>query len=207
LHHVEQSVRRYLERELLPLLAESRCIGAQPVAIARVHLATNGIRIALHAAEESGNDLAMSIATAAGWLLAGVERRGWAEQLSAEHRQALATVIVGLYKSAGIDLVWQQIESQFSPPAAGFDFNLQGLVVLPDDTFESEVLYDLRNGEPIVPRVTAGLPRRTLPILARSQLLFCEAHVYWQRWVEVWQQDQTGRCHPGDGIVPVRVLM
>ena len=51
--------------------------------------------------------------------------------------------MMGLYKSAGVDLVRQQIEAQFPPPLPWYDVSAAGLVLWPDGDEDVEVLYDL----------------------------------------------------------------
>ena len=75
----------------------------------------------------------------------------------------LATAIIGLYKSAGVDLVRQQIEGQFTPPVPWYDVSTAGLVIWPDGEEDVEVLYDLDDSPWIAPQSVRGLARRLLP--------------------------------------------
>ena len=118
----------------------------------------------------------------------------------------LVTAILGLYKTAGIDLVRQQIESEFPPPVPWYDVSAEGLVLWPDDRRDVEVLYDLHESPWIAPRAIRGLSRRRLPTVERRRFLFAEVPLDWSRWVEVWNQDLAGQGHPRDPILPVCVL-
>jgi len=205
LRHIELAIRRYVERELLALLAESRCWQAPPVTLEGIHLGSNCVRIALRCPQLSQSSLQIALAARAGWLVAGVVDAGWSEKLPPHQRQVLATAIVGLYKSAGAELVRQQIEREL-PPAAPYDFTPEGLIVWPDGAFEVEVLYRLRNGPILSPQVVFGTLRRLMPTLEQPRLVFQEVPVLWRRWVEVWGQDPAATGHLDHKIVPVPVL-
>ncbi len=140
----------------------------------------------------------IAIEAESGWLLAGVADPGWIERLLPHQRQVLVTAIVGLYKSAGIDLVRQQIESEFPPPVPWYDVSAEGLVVWPDQEREVEVVYDLHEEQWLAPRAVRGLSRRRLPTIERERLVFSAVPVTWQRWVEAWNQDVAGQGHPRD---------
>ena len=150
--------------------------------------------------------LRIAIDAESGWLLAGVSSPGWAERLPPHQRQMLTTALLGLYKTAGVDLVRQQIESEFPPPVPQYDVSAEGLVLWPDEKEDVEVLYDLHEGPWIAPQSVRGLARRRLPTVERQRILFSEVPVAWQRWVEAWEQDLAGQGHPRDPVAPVRVL-
>jgi hypothetical protein len=205
LHHLELSLRRCVEREFLELLAESRCWQAPPVTLRGIQLSTNCVRLAFGCREMGDGTLVVEIDSQSGWLLAGASGRSWIERLPLPQRQVLTTAIMGLYKIAGIELVRQQIDAEFSPPP-WYDVSPQGLVIWPDDQREVEVRYDLHEGPWIAPQNVRGLSPRRLPTIERARLLFSEIPLTWDRWVEVWNQDVAGQGHPRDSILPVRVL-
>ena len=118
----------------------------------------------------------------------------------------LTTAHLGFTRRPGVDLVRQQIESEFPPPVPPYDVSAEGLVVWPDEKEDVEVLYDLHEGPWIAPQAVRGLARRRLPTVERQRILFSEVPVAWQRWVEAWNQDLAGQGHPRDPVAPVRVL-
>ncbi len=206
LHLVELSIRRFVEREFLELLQESKSWQAPTVTLEHIRLTTNSVQLSLAAAEMAGGPLHVAIDTQSGWLLAGTRGPAWIDRLTPQRRQVLVTAILGLYKAVGIDLVRQQIEAEFSPPAPCYGFSPAGLIVWPDERQDAEVLYDLREAPWVAPQVVRGLPRRRLPTIERGRLLFAAVPIAWDRWVEVWNADMAGQGHPRDAIVPVRVL-
>jgi hypothetical protein len=206
LHHVEQSIRRCVEREFLELLAESTCWNRTPVTLREVRLATNRVRLCFGCREIGEQPLTIEIDTQSGWLLAGASGPSWADHLAPSQRQVFVTALIGLFKIAGIELIRQQIESEFPAPPPWYDLSPAGLVLWPDDQREVEVLYDLHEGPWIAPLSVSGLSPRRLPTVERARLLLTETPVAWQRWLDVWEQDAAGHGHPRDPLVPVKVL-
>jgi hypothetical protein len=206
LRHIELLLRRFVEREFLELLAESKCWQAPPITLERIRLGTNVVQLSLACPQMAGGALQVVIDSQSGWLLAGAAGPSWIDRLLPHQRQVLVTAVLGLYKSAGIDLIRQQIESEFSPPMPWYDVVPQGLAVWPDDDRDVEVLYDLHETPWVAPQAVSGLSRRRLPTVERWRLVFAAAPIEWERWVEVWNEDIAGQGHPRDGIVAVRVL-
>ena len=128
----------------------------------------------------------MALESHGGWIVAGVTRRGWTERLSAAQCRVLVVALVGLYKSAGVDLVREQIAGVFRRPMAPYDLSPTGLLLWPEADGDVEVLYDLHNGEWIAPQSVRGLARKVLPTVERRQLVFRDVIVPWDKWVAAW---------------------
>ncbi len=156
LGRIELLLRRYVERELLELFAESRCWGQAPPQIEELLLGANSVRLSLRCDAAADAPLRIAIDAESGWLLAGVASAGWAGRLPLPQRLMLTTALLGLYKTAGIDLVRQQIESEFPPPLPPYDVSAAGLLLWPDEREDVEVLYDLHEGPWIAPQQRKG---------------------------------------------------
>jgi hypothetical protein len=72
--------------------------------------------------------------------------------------------------------------------------------------FQHEVVYDLHAGPSIYPQPAELAEKFSLPVLDRDRLLLGRVPIAWRDWVEVWQQDQSGRVHSRDLVSFVRVL-
>jgi hypothetical protein len=105
LHHVEESVRRLVEREFAELLRESRSLGDWSIEPGSIHLATNRIRIELLAGERDRPSLWINLEERSGQLAARVSQRGWLEQLNREQRRTSADAVAGLYKISGVERI------------------------------------------------------------------------------------------------------
>ncbi len=203
---IEVALRRYVHREFMELLAESPIWRGPAVALREVRLGTNAVRFSLACPGLGDVDLRVGFEVESGWLMAGIVQPGWIGQLSPEQRGVLSTALIGLYKTAGIELVRQQIDGLFGPPAPWYDVAPAGLMLWPERTADVEVLYALDGSPWIAPQASRGLPQRTLPTVERKQLVFSEVSVAWNDWVEAWNQDAAGDVCPPGPVVPTRVL-
>ncbi len=105
LHHVEESVRRLVEREFAEFLHESRSLGDWSIEPGSIHLATNRIRVEFLAGERDRPSLWIDLEERSGMLAAGISQPGWLESLSLDQRRTLADAVAGFYKISGVERV------------------------------------------------------------------------------------------------------
>jgi hypothetical protein len=191
LHHVEQSIHNFIERELLALLRQSKGWNGLPIEIACIHLATNRISVELSCPSLGPDHLVVGFDQQSGWLLGGILKPGWLPKLSDEQRQTLAAALTGLYKLAGVHLTREQIAHGLAPAQAAFDITEAGLEVWPGPDFASGAVYDLEAGPTLQPRPTNGEVPAGLQPLSASRLVFKDTPVSWKRWVRTWKEDKT----------------
>jgi hypothetical protein len=188
LHHIERAVCHWVERELAALLHASPCWAGGPIAVDEVRLATTLIEIGLACPARGESPLKLTFEIRAGWLVAGIARPGWALNVPPQERPALTAALLGLYKSAGVEIIREQIEAEL-PRMADFTLTPETLVVWTDPDFEREVVYELDYGAWIPPQQTRGPRERRLPALERQRLLFGQYGIAWDRWVALWDRD------------------
>ncbi len=211
LHHVEESVRHFAERELIAFIGAGKGWTIGPVLLSHVEAGSNRIRLELacpsleeHAPTAPRSDrqtLELKIEEQAGWLLAQVARPGWLPLLSREQTAVFTTALRGFYQKAGVNLVREQIEACFAPPCPAYDVGEEGLIVWPGQGYDVEVIYDLREEPVLHPRLKDGQPADKMPTLAADQLLFSGNPITWQAWVAAWEGDQAG-VRDFDGLLP-----
>jgi hypothetical protein len=199
--HVEESIRHFVEREFVELLKRSRGWQGLTVTLEEVHLGTNRIHLGLRCPELSAEKLPINFDLRADYLVANVAEVSWLVKLSSDQRQILTAALGGLYKLAGIDLTDEQIKAAFRPNHPRYAIRDEGLVVWPDDTFETTAVYNL-DEEPLMPHPAIA----SLPVLQPAQLLFDRVPIAWQQWVEIWQRDQDGKEPPAEFLEGMRLL-
>ncbi len=205
LHHIERAVCHWIERELAALLDASPCWRGGPIAVEEVRLATTLVEIGLACPARGGSPLRLAFEIRAGWLVAGVVRPGWAFNVPPDERPALAAALLGLYKSAGVEIIREQIEAEL-PRMADFTLTPETLVVWTDPEFEREVVYELDYGAWIPPQQTRGPRERRLPALERQRLLFGQYRIAWDRWVALWDRDLPGHGTVDDLLASFQVV-
>jgi hypothetical protein len=138
---VVERLRRFVERDLLAILATSKTFaGAPTLEVGEVRVATNRIRIELRALW-AGDGLFLEFEDHAGRLLAGTAPRPagqtWLTGLSAGQVLAFRDALAGFYKLAGVALVREQVEAAW--PAPGREDGPDGRKALAerDPVFES----------------------------------------------------------------------
>jgi hypothetical protein len=105
LHHVEEALRRLIEREFAGLLGESRSLGGDAIEPGSIHLATGRIRVELLGGDRDRPSVWIDLEERSGVLAAGVSRTGWLESLDDAGRRTLADALAGLYKISGVERV------------------------------------------------------------------------------------------------------
>jgi hypothetical protein len=169
LEHVRQSLERYFQREFVELLAQSPRWDRCPPALEEIRIGTNRLRFALRLEDHPQAAVVITVETKSGWIIAGARGQELHATLTADQWQVLALAMLGVYKTAGVELVRQQLEAQLAHPA-GYDFAPRELIVWPAATLISETHYPLHDDN-------RGQPTR---------LLFAETRVAWQQWVDAW---------------------
>ena len=204
LRHVEHSLRHFVDRELVVLLAEGPASGRLQLETGQIVVGSNRIRVELFCHEYSQEPMWLNFEEQSGSLLAGISPTGWLSMIHGEHRSAMARALAGLYKMSGVDLVREQLEACFLPDHPAYDIADAGLVVWPSASYDVEVLYDLRQSPLVVPQVITGAVDTAMPALESDRILFRRQSLSWDRWVQAWEGGTMSADF--DGLDPVSLL-
>jgi hypothetical protein len=120
LHHVEEALRRLLEREFAGLLRASRSLGGSGIEPGSIHLATGRIRIELLGEDRDRPSLWIDLEERSGVLAAGISRPGWLENLDDARRRTLADALAALYKVSGVERVGTPGADRVAPVSIAF---------------------------------------------------------------------------------------
>jgi hypothetical protein len=186
LHQTEESLRRFVARDLLATLAASHSWRLGDLVHAgEIQTATNCIRIELRCPQLGLVGARIDFEEHDGWLLASVARSGWLPQLTPEQARTFANALAGFYKLAGVHLLREQLAAVL-PASATYAVGEAGLTVWPGGA--AQATYDLESAV-LEPRP----PLPVLPQLRPEQVLFSATPIYWADWVEAWEQDRAGK--------------
>ncbi len=206
LHHVEESVRHFVEREFFMLLKESRGWGDLPLELSHIETASNSLRIDIVCPDLPGTPLRLAFEEQSGWLLVGLPTSGWVWKLSQSQLECLKLALAGIYKIGGVDLIREQIASQFAPREIRYDVADHGLVVWPDRSYDVEVRYSLDDRRLLSPRPRRVAREYQLPEIEARALIYSLNSISWRRWVDAWNAEQEGRDLPVLFTEEIRLL-
>ncbi len=192
LKHLEESVKRFCERELLMLLQVSRQFSGTTLRVPSVHVACNSIRFRIVPDWPDGPPCEVAFQEQSGFLLACVSDIGWLRDCTEEQRRVFSVALAGFYKLAGVDLVREQLEASLGPYPPPYDIRGHWLVVWPDADFETEIRYDLSRSGDIKPTPRSAAEAYLLPVLDSARLFFRDNPISWQWWVEFWEAELLG---------------
>jgi hypothetical protein len=223
IHHVEEAIRHFVERDLVAVLRASRAWPSNgELAKGPIGLATNRIRLELACPAQLprladsaralggvplsslGEEPAwIDFANRGGYLMASVTRPGWLAGLRAGQRSAFRDALAGFYKEAGVDLVDEQIRALIGP-GVDYDISHDGLTVWLDAGRNSGWFYDLRDPDAAA-RPVGVAEKSALPSNARP-FLFDDKPLWWKSWAAQWEQDQAGKGHEPPLLGEIKLL-
>ena len=128
----------------------------------------------------------------AGWLVASVPSRGWLDTLPGDEREAFTDALSGLYKAAGVDMVWERVVERVGPVLFWYDVIGDGLLLWRDSRYPFATLYKLRD--------TGATAALTVPLrsviepsdAAINHIMFSRLPIRWGDWVGIWSpRDKT----------------
>jgi hypothetical protein len=183
---VETALRRFVERELVGLLDRAQRWKGGKVVVGMITMASNRIRIELLCPGTDAGSAEIAFEEQSGLLLGTVSRPGFIDTLEGDQRIIFENALAGLYKVAGVDLVREQVDALLG--GLPWDVTDDGLLVWPDGSWATEVLYDLGGRGKLKPvrRMGDAERARAAQPLQTKDLLFREGAIPWSDWVASW---------------------
>ncbi|MBI3838174.1 MAG: hypothetical protein HY288_09620 [Planctomycetia bacterium] len=191
LHHASEALRRFVDRELLVLLHESRGWADRSITTGEIHLGCNRILVELYCPDLAEESMWLAFEEQAGRLVASVYRHGWSDALSHPRRHTLANALAGVYKMAGIDLVREQVEARLEPGSRGYEITEDSLAIWSGRDAPPRIL-PLRGWPPLEPADHRAGTEPNVTELDRRRWVFAATPISWRRWVVTWELDQLG---------------
>jgi hypothetical protein len=193
LHHIEDAIRTFVDRELVSMLDSAPAFRITDVAAAHVAIGSNRVHIDLACPSIGPDPARIAFEQQSGWTVASLPERGWIDRLGDGQRQILEIALAGFYKRSGVDLIREQLEHALAgdaePPP--YDISEAGLVVWPAHGYQTEAVYNLRARQPVA--TMRGAPwSGDPPILAGRSAVFRREPLRWSAWTAVWEQLARG---------------
>lgn len=193
LHHLEDAIHKFAERELVSMLNETVAFRTDRVAVGHVAMGSNRVQIELACPSVSSTAARIALEQQSGWMVASLPERGWIDGLADDQRRVLEIALAGFYKRAGVDLVREQLEAVLAgdEPPPPYDISDEGLIVWPGRGYQTEAVYDLRALYPR-PKLRGAPWTGELPALAGRHVLYFREKLGWAAWTRVWEQLARG---------------
>jgi hypothetical protein len=118
LHRVQESIRRFVQRDLIGLLTEAGFLPGVTLSVGRIRVATNRVDVEVNHSDKPANPLQLTWEEDAGRLVAEVSHLGWAEGLDTGDQAMLVRALSGLFTRAGVEQVRGAVEVPLVPPMA-----------------------------------------------------------------------------------------
>jgi len=190
LHHVEQSIQSFVDRELISLLMKCDVWANFPLRCTHIEAASNSFSIELACSTLGESPVQLRLQEQSGWILSSISQIGWLTSVSEDQRNSFLNALEGFYRKAGIDLVREQLESSLTKKYP-YDIDSAGLLVWPSHRFEVEIVADLKADGmicplPAIPAVEAGL----MPV-ASEEVIFSATHTEWKNWKRIWSDKEA----------------
>jgi len=219
LHHVQEAVKRFVERDLIATLEQSKSWGGTELRVAHVHLGGNSVRVEIGSGADDSHDshdshdtqpTVLTFEEQSGWLAASISPGDWITRLDQVQRDTLSAAMSGFYKHAAVDLVREQIEAVIDVKAKPYDIDERGIVVWPASAMERPDVYPLErdamsNGQAM--RASEASSATDVIKPGDVPILFRHHPIAWTDWIQMWQADQQAQTPvqlaAGPAVVPV----
>lgn len=190
LHHAERDIQRFVERDLIRLLKHCVVWRDHHPVCSHITASANSFQVELTCPGLSDEPLVILFQEQSRWIVASVPQAGWLNSASPEMRNSFEAALRGFYHKAGTDFVREQMEHQFVRNHP-YDFNDAGLVIWPEEQFDSPVRVDLYRRHQLRPLPVTRAAEFGLQPISREAVVFSENPMPWKKWKAIWSTPEN----------------
>ena len=185
LEHVETAIRSFVERDLVRLLELCPVWSETGLRCGHIHAASNSFSVDIECSTLGETPVSLLFQEQSSWVVASIHETGWLRFASADQLRSFQNAIEGFYRKGGIDLVREQLETNFihSHP---YDINSEGLAIWPNGMFSYELQVDLTRTGPIRPVPSSEASAAGINSAEREAVVFSESQTHWVDWEALW---------------------
>jgi hypothetical protein len=198
LRDTEEAIGRFVERNMLNLLRLSPPWEDVELHVGTVHLARSRIRVEILHSGFLDQPLWLEFSENDTWLVAGIHRRGWLDQLRPDQLWPLNSALASLYKLAGIGFVREQLHAVLPDDTTTYDITRDRFILWEDHAEGRGMAYNVvGRAEKLYPRSIESGRLIEGPTFDAKRLIFARVPLYWNQWVECWNghHDDSEHCH------------
>ncbi|MFN6302093.1 MAG: hypothetical protein ACK42H_07870 [Planctomycetota bacterium] len=192
LHHVVESVHRFVDRELLALVNQALDGESMRLICSEVKASTNSLSIHLDLTSSddgirANEPLELVIQEQSGWVVAWTRRTGWLDQAPERLQSAFDLALLGFLRKCGVFLVRRQVDQEFAKERP-YDIQDHGLVVWSDHAFNEECFVRLEGSHVSSFRPSQLAKKLGLLDVPDHQWIFAASETTWAQWERDWQE-------------------
>lgn len=185
LEHVETAIRSFVERDLVRLLELCPVWSETGLRCGHIHAASNSFSVEIECSLLGETPVVMLFQEQSSWVVASIHETGWLRFASADQLRSFQNAIEGFYRKGGIDLVREQLETNFIHNHP-YDINAEGLAIWPNGMFSYELQVDLNRTGPIRPVPSSEASAAGINSAEREAVVFSESNTHWSDWEALW---------------------
>jgi len=185
LEHIEKAIRSFVERELISLLKSCLVWKDTGLHCERIHAASNSFYVELECRRLGSPAVRLLFQEQSGWVAASVAESGWLRFASTEQLKSFQNALEGFYRKSGIDLVREQLETNFVN-FQPYDINSEGFAIWPNGDFDKELTVDLTAKGMVRPSPSGEATAAGILPTDRDAVLFYESLTEWSHWQYLW---------------------
>jgi hypothetical protein len=191
LEHVETAIRSFVERDLIRLLELCPVWSGTGLRCGHIHAASNSFSVEIECSLLGETPVVMLFQEQSSWVVASIHETGWLRFASADQLRSFQNAIEGFYRKGGIDLVREQLETNFIHNHP-YDINAEGLAIWPNGMFSYELQVDLNRTGPIRPVPSSEASAAGINSAEREAVVFSESQTHWVDWEALWTIPANG---------------
>lgn len=191
LEHVETAIRSFVERDLIRLLELCPVWSETGLRCGHIHAASNSFSVEIECSLLGETPVVMLFQEQSSWVVASIHETGWLRFASADQLRSFQNAIEGFYRKGGIDLVREQLETNFIHNHP-YDINAEGLAIWPNGMFSYELQVDLNRTGPIRPVPSSEASAAGINSAEREAVVFSESNTHWSDWEALWTIPANG---------------
>ena len=185
LEHVETAIRSFVERDLVRLLELCPVWSETGLRCGHIHAASNSFSVEIECSKLGETPVVLLFQEQSSWVVASIYETGWLRFASADQLRSFQNAIEGFYRKGGIDLVREQLETNFIHNHP-YDINAEGLAIWPNGMFSYELQVDLNRTGPIRPVPSSEASAAGINSAERAAVVFSESQTHWIDWEALW---------------------
>ncbi len=190
LEHIEKAIRSFVERELISLLKSCLVWKDTGLRCGHIHAASNSFCVELECSRLGTPPVRLLFQEQSGWVAASVPESGWLRFAGPDQLKSLQNALQGFYRKSGIDMVREQLETNFIH-VHPYDITSLGLAIWPNGHFDKELTVDLSRKGAVRPLPSVEAMAAGIFPTDREAVLFYESLTEWTHWQYLWTPSES----------------